>query len=106
MSETDPATTVVVEESYITLGELARRSNVHAEQIIAMINEGILRPQGAGLPEWRFPGSSIRRVTVVVRLQHDLAVNLPGAALALDLLDELEELRGRVRTLEQLLFNE
>lgn len=99
-------TAVVVEESYISFGELARCCNVHAEQIIAMIDEGILEPQGAEQPEWRFPGSSVHRVTTVLRLQQDLAVNLAGAALAIELMDELEELRGRVHTLERLLFNE
>jgi hypothetical protein len=29
-----------------------------------------------------------------LRLQHDLELNLPGAALALELLDEIERLRA------------
>jgi chaperone modulatory protein CbpM len=34
-----------------------------------------------------------RRVRTVVRLQRDLGVNLPGAALALELLDRIDELQ-------------
>ena len=37
----------------------------------------------------------------VIRLQHDLRVNLAGAALALDLLDEIDQLRARLRALDQ-----
>jgi chaperone modulatory protein CbpM len=33
----------------------------------------------------------------VVRLQRDFGVNLPGAALALELLEEVERLRRNVR---------
>jgi hypothetical protein len=31
---------------------------------------------------------------VVIRLEHDLGVNLPGAAMILELLEELQELRS------------
>ncbi|MEE9157003.1 MAG: chaperone modulator CbpM, partial [Gammaproteobacteria bacterium] len=34
-----------------------------------------------------------------LRLQQDLGINLAGAALALDLLDELRKLRTRLKTL-------
>jgi chaperone modulatory protein CbpM len=34
-------------------------------------------------------------------MQRDLGINTPGAALALDLLDELEQLRSRLRRFEK-----
>jgi chaperone modulatory protein CbpM len=34
-----------------------------------------------------------------LRLQHDFDIDLAGAALALDLLDEIEALRARLRAL-------
>jgi chaperone modulatory protein CbpM len=37
----------------------------------------------------------VQRVQTAIRLQQDLGVNLAGAALALDLLEELQELRCR-----------
>jgi hypothetical protein len=37
-------------------------------------------------------------VTTVVRLQHDLEVNLAGAALALDLIEEVRELRRQLKS--------
>ncbi|MBT9477058.1 MAG: MerR family transcriptional regulator, partial [Polaromonas sp.] len=42
----------------------------------------------------------LQRARVALRLQTDLDVNLAGAALALELLDELDELRARVQRLE------
>ena len=35
-----------------------------------------------------------------MRLQHDLNVNLAGVALALDLMDEIETMRERLRRFE------
>lgn len=46
---------------------------------------------------WRFTGTHLRRATVAIRLQRDLGVNLAGAALALELLDEVAMLRARLR---------
>ena len=47
--------------------------------------------------QWRFSGVALTRVQRVIRLQHDFGVNLPGAALALELLEELERLRRAQR---------
>jgi chaperone modulatory protein CbpM len=66
-----------------------------------MVTEGVLRPQGQIPQKWRFDGLEIRRARRAVRLRHDLGLNLAGTALALDLLDELEALRERVRVLER-----
>jgi len=39
----------------------------------------------------------VRITSIVVRLQRDLGVNLAGAALALDLLQHIDELRAQLR---------
>ena len=48
---------------------------------------------------WRFRGASVRRVRCALRLERDLGVNFAGAALALELLEELEALRARLERL-------
>ena len=89
---------LVEEETVITLEELCRNCTVKTEEIIIMVEEGILDPQGdrlepAAAAEWQFHISSVKRVKTVVHLQRDLGVNLPGAALALELLDRIAELK-------------
>ena len=81
------------EETICTLADLCRLCGVNAEIIHDMIEEGILTPDGLSPQEWRFTFVAIKRVQTTVRLQQDLRVNLPGCALALELLEELEELR-------------
>lgn len=84
------------ERPLVTLGELCRSCTVHAEWVIELVDEGILTPAGRQREQWRFYGSSLARVRTVRRLQRDLGVNLAGAALALELLEELETLRRRL----------
>ncbi len=89
---------LVEKETVITLEELCRSCTVKTEEIIIMVEEGILDPQDERLEpahatEWQFHISSVKRVKTVVHLQRDLGVNLPGAALALELLDRIAELK-------------
>lgn len=85
-----------------TLRDMSRICGVHAEYLVELVAEGVITPQPgpaasvAGPPHrWHFDGIAVVRVQRAVRLQQDLGVNLPGVALALELLDELEALRRR-----------
>lgn len=80
-----------------TLADLCRSCGVHAEMISEMVEYGIIEPQGESVAKWQFTGGCLWRVTTVVRLQRDLEVNLAGAALALDLLEEVRELRRQLK---------
>lgn len=90
--------TLLDEGSEYSLGELCRICGVTAEKVIDMVTEGILEPSGRDPARWHFCATSVVRIRIVLHLQQDLRVNLPGAALALELMDELEELR-RLRRL-------
>ena len=90
---------ILEEQSELTLIEVCRACAVHAECIVELVEEGVLAPVGREMHLWRFSGVHLRRATVALRLQRDLGVNLAGAALALELLDELEALRARLRAM-------
>ena len=79
--------TVLDDESGFTLKQLCRICRLQSEAIITMVEEGVLDPEGEDPEAWRFPGTSVTHVRIVVRLQRDLGVNLAGAALVLDLLE-------------------
>jgi chaperone modulatory protein CbpM len=89
------------EECELTLGEISRACSVHAEWIIELVDEGILEPSGRDTIHWRFSGPSIQRARATLRLEHDLGVNLAGAALVLELMDEIENLRSRINILQR-----
>lgn len=87
---------IVEEQVDLSLEELCRACGTQAEQLAALVDEGVIAPDGAAPDRWRFSGLHLRRARVAVRLQRDLGVNTAGAALALELLDEIEDLRARL----------
>jgi chaperone modulatory protein CbpM len=91
--------TLIDDDTLCTLTELCRLCCIESEAIMAMIEEGLITPLGQAPADWRFGSGEIRRIKTAIRLQRDLRVNLPGCALALDLLEELEQLRRLVRSL-------
>ncbi|HYN79340.1 MAG TPA: chaperone modulator CbpM [Lamprocystis sp. (in: g-proteobacteria)] len=93
---------ILVDEGLtVTLAELTQLCGSSARTMQLMVTEGLLRPrQGDAPTDWRFDGLQVRRAQRAQRLRRDLDLNLPGTALALDLLDELETLRARIRVLE------
>lgn len=102
MSEKTMLTAILVEDnSEFTLGELSRACGKPAEWILALVEEGVIEPVGADQNQWRFRGNCLRRVRIVRRLESDLGINLAGAALALELLEEVETLRTRIAVLEK-----
>lgn len=78
------------------MAELCTLCRVDNGLIFEMVSEGVLSPMGTSPETWRFNAVAIKRIQVTLRLQNDLRVNLPGAALVLDLLEELDELRSRL----------
>ncbi len=94
---------VLDEEHLLTLTEISQACAVQTGYIIELVDEGLLTPESSrrhGPQEephfWRFTGEQMRRARVASRLQGDLGINLAGVALALQLLDEIEELRERL----------
>ena len=85
--------TVLDEDTRCGLTELCNLCGITAETAREMINEGLISPLGSSPRQWHFSYIEVRRVQTAVRLQRDLRINLPGCALILDLLEELEELR-------------
>ena len=88
------------EDTTLTLDELSHSCQVKTSWIIELVDEGILEPAGKDNAHWCFSTPSIQRVQITNRLQCDLGVNIAGAALILDMLDEIDELRSRLQSLE------
>jgi chaperone modulatory protein CbpM len=88
------------EDIELSLADLCRACQLPAERVFELVEEGVIEPVGREPVRWRFRGTCVRRVRCAQRLEHDLGVNVAGAALALDLIEELERLRARLRRLE------
>jgi len=101
MAQYDPQAVLngeVLEEDHeITLVQLCLTCGVQAETIEQLVEHGILEPSGRHGTQLSFRAVHIRRARTAVRLQRDLDVNLPGVALALELLERIDELEARLR---------
>lgn len=104
MSEKDDETLageIFDETGEITLLQLCRSCAVGAETIEALIEQGIIEPVGRRAGHWCFPAVSMRQTRITLQLQRDLGVNLEGAALALELMEQIDELRARLAALRR-----
>ena len=91
-------TGVVVEEEIVfTLSELCRASGTGEAQVLALVSEGVLDPTGTGPQDWVFDGPTLRTVRTALRLADDLELGITGAAIVLDLLEQVAVLRSRLR---------
>ena len=78
--------------------ELCRVTRVPAPRVRVWIVEGVLQPvAGASPVDWRFAEDALRRARIAHALMRDLEVNEAGAALALDLMDEIDALKASLR---------
>jgi len=94
---------IVEEEIELSLDELCQACGVEDAWLMSLVEEGILEPQQGPQQDevqLRFTGLCIHRVRTVHRLQRDLGINLAGAALALELLEEIAALQARIAALE------
>lgn len=89
--------TIVDDQLLFTLAELCRACDATGAQLTLLVEVGVLEPIGSNPENWRFPGSSLPRARTALRLARDLELEGPGIALVLDLLDEIESLRARLR---------
>lgn len=87
------------DDNDLSLADLCRLCRLPAEHVLKLVEEGIAEPVGSDIAQWRFRRVNVKRVRCAVHLKRDLGVNTAGAALALDLLEELERLRARLHRL-------
>lgn len=94
------AVELIDERKTFSVDELCRYCAFEAELIDALVEQGILEPANRKGAHRYFPSGSLRRTRITLNLQRDLGVNLAGAALALELLERIEELDARIRVLQ------
>ena len=96
MSARKPLTGVILDEQVsLTIHEVCAVCGVEEAIVVEMVSEGVAEPLDAASATLEFSGIAAARLIKAHRLQRDLHVNLAGAVLALELLDEISTLRAR-----------
>jgi chaperone modulatory protein CbpM len=84
------------EDDCLRLDEVCTRLQIEQHWVIEMVELGALDPRGGLEPSaWLFPRSTLPRMLAMTRLVTDLGVNLTGAAIILELVEERRRLLAR-----------
>lgn len=89
---------VVEDESTLSYIEVCQRLQIPEELLHEMEEQGLFISITVN-QDSMLNQRALQRIEAACRLQQDLGLNLPGAVLALELLDELEELRKQLSIL-------
>ena len=96
--ETQSLPGAIFEESAVlTVKDLSRMCAVDERHIVEFVEEGVLDVVEINTTEWHFTGAALRRARLALRLERDLEINLAGVALALELMEEVQNLRRALR---------
>ncbi|RUR13746.1 chaperone modulator CbpM [Legionella sp. km772] len=90
---------MLIEET-LSFKEVCHKYNIPQELLLEMMEYGIFSTSSNG-KENQLDAKDLRRMESAFRLHRDLEINLPGVALALELLDEIEGLRRELAILHK-----
>jgi len=94
VTTSNPIRGVVFDEALtLTISEVCEVCGVEESLVLDMVCEGIAEPLDIRAEAPEFTGVAVTRLMTAVRLQRDLHINLPGAAIALELLEEIAALK-------------
>jgi len=86
---------------YLTLDEICYATQNPSQTIIEIVNQGIVEPEGSGPETWVFNTQMISVTKRACRLHRDLEIDWSGIALAISLIEELDQLRDENQRLRK-----
>jgi len=81
--------------------ELCRVAELPEQYVVEIVEHGIVEPYGQTPEQWVFTTHMVVQAKKAVRLHQDLNIDWAGIALAIRLLDEIEQLRDENSLLKQ-----
>ncbi|EJM76359.1 chaperone modulator CbpM [Pseudomonas sp. GM55] len=85
----------------LDMAEFCEATELSDVYVIEIVEHGILEPQGAQPKDWRFNDYELTLAKRAAKLRRDLDLEWEGVALALDLLEEVRQLRAENEMLKQ-----
>ena len=85
----------------LDMERFCEEANIPATYVIEIVEHGIIEPQGHAPHVWRFDDDEIIVAKRAVKLRDDLHIEWEGVALALELIDEVKQLRAENQRLKQ-----
>lgn len=90
-----------IEVRYFSFEDVCEVTELSSGVIIQVVEHGIVEPEGAEPESWTFDTNMVALTKKACRLHNDLGIDWAGIALAIHLLDEVEQLRDENETLKR-----
>lgn len=101
MGEHTIVTGVLLDErTTVSFVEVRQRLNLTEAALLELLEHGIFDISAQNFQQMQFNVTMLQKIEAACRLQQDLGVNVPGAVLALELLEELAQLRLQLSILQ------
>lgn len=97
MTQEDILIGVLLEDDALSVDELARACACETRWVLERIESGVLSCTVMRAGEWRFASSDLMRARRLLAMERDFDANPELAALTVDLIEEVEALRRRLR---------
>lgn len=92
----------LMEETWLTLEQVAAACTVEPVWLIRHIEEGLFPHAESVAGVWRFSGEALQRARRMRQLERDFDAAPELAALVADLLEEMDTLRARLCRMEKM----
>jgi chaperone modulatory protein CbpM len=92
---------IVDDTAALSFVDLLACTQVEQTFVIELVDMGLLEPEGPAIEQWRFASRDLRRLRSAQRLVNDLGVNLAGAAVILELIEQRDALLRRLQMFDQ-----
>jgi chaperone modulatory protein CbpM len=99
---TDLQAHLLDDRDWIDATEVCQLCRIDLTAVVEFADLGLVSPRGYAPEQWQFPATALSRLRTASRLMRDLGLNVSGAALAVELLEEQHHLERRLRRLERL----
>jgi len=97
MRDSDILSGSLLEDSWLTLEQIAAACTVEPEWLLRHIEEGLFPHAESVAGVWRFSAASLLRARRMRQFERDFEAVPELAALMADMLEELDDLRVRLR---------
>jgi chaperone modulatory protein CbpM len=97
---------IVGETLTFDLREVCVRCGLRERDVVGLVHQGVLTPQVESVDaerDWQFAASELPLLARAARLQRSFDLDSAGLALAIELIDQLENARREIDRLRQLL---
>lgn len=101
MREQDPLIGSLMEDTWLTLEQVAAACPVEPAWLLRHLDDGLFPHAESVAGVWRFSGPALLRARRMRRVERDFEAVPELAALVADLLEEVDDLRARLRCLEK-----